>query len=153
MCLRWGWVFLERTRIFRGIQFTTHFIDFFVVDTKRFVGSTVNMILTRQTCGQLSSMSAGSKRQALENDFCEQICYMFLITKYEGDWDLGRCTFWVLAKRKARLRNAKFRFFLRATRKHVFFRKSPLRSGSLGTIYIFLMGTAALYRVCSTGLR
>jgi len=26
--LRWGWVFLERTRILSGIQFTTHFIDF-----------------------------------------------------------------------------------------------------------------------------
>jgi len=29
--LRWGWVFLERTQILSGIQFTTHFIDFFVV--------------------------------------------------------------------------------------------------------------------------
>jgi len=36
-------------------------------------------------------------------------------------------TFWVLA-RKEPLRNAKFQFFLRA--KHVFSRKSPLRSGS-----------------------
>jgi len=35
--LRWGWVFLERTRILSGIQFITHFIDFFVVETKRFV--------------------------------------------------------------------------------------------------------------------
>jgi len=32
--LKWGWVFLERTRILIGIQFTTHFIDFFVVETK-----------------------------------------------------------------------------------------------------------------------
>jgi len=31
--------FLERTRILRGIQCTTHFIDFFVVETKRFIGS------------------------------------------------------------------------------------------------------------------
>jgi len=53
--LRWGWVFLERTRILSGIQFTTHFIDFFVVETKRFVGSTVNVIFTRQTYGQRSS--------------------------------------------------------------------------------------------------
>ena len=36
------WVFLERTRILSGIQFTTHVIEFFVVETKRFVGSTVN---------------------------------------------------------------------------------------------------------------
>ena len=31
--LRWGWVFLERTRIFSGIQFTTYFIELFVVET------------------------------------------------------------------------------------------------------------------------
>jgi len=31
--LRWGWVFLERTRNLSGIQFTTHFIDCFVVQT------------------------------------------------------------------------------------------------------------------------
>jgi len=42
----WGWVFLERTRILSGIYFTTHFIEFFVVETKRFVGSFVNVILT-----------------------------------------------------------------------------------------------------------
>ena len=29
-----------------------HFIDFCVVETKRLVGSTLNVILTRQTCGQ-----------------------------------------------------------------------------------------------------
>jgi len=63
--LRWGWVFLERTRILSGIQFTTHFIDFFVVETKRFVSSTVNVILTRQTCGQRSSRAAESKRPAI----------------------------------------------------------------------------------------
>jgi len=129
---RWGWVFLERTQILSGIQYTTHFIDFFVVETKRFVGSSVNVILTRQTCGQLSSRAAESKRWALENYFPEWICYMFLMSKCwassSRDWDLGRCTFWVLAKRE-KLRNAKFRFFLRA--KHVFFRKSLLRSGSL----------------------
>jgi len=43
--LRWGWVFFEQTRIFSGIQLTTHFIEFFVVDTKRFVGNFVNVIL------------------------------------------------------------------------------------------------------------
>ena len=41
--LRWGWVFLERTQILSGIHFTTHFIDFFVVETKRFVSSSVAM--------------------------------------------------------------------------------------------------------------
>jgi len=48
--LRWGWVFLERTRILSGIQFTTYFIEIFVVEMKRFVGSFVHVILTRQTC-------------------------------------------------------------------------------------------------------
>ena len=32
--LRWGWVFLERMRILSGIQFTTHFIEIFVMETK-----------------------------------------------------------------------------------------------------------------------
>ena len=66
---RWGWVFLERTRILSGIQFTTHFIESFVVETKRFVSSFVNVILTRQTCGQRSSRPAESKRRALGNYF------------------------------------------------------------------------------------
>jgi len=126
--LSWGGVFLERTWILSGIQFTTHFVEIFVVETKRFVGSTVNVILTRQTCGQRSSRDAESKRRALGNCFYDWICYMFLISKCRGNWDLGRCTFWVLAKREP-LRNAKFRFCGRLG--ITFFRKSPLRSGSL----------------------
>jgi len=57
--------FLNWTRILSGIQFTTYIIVFFVVEMKRFSGSTVNVILTRQTCGQLSSSAAESKRRAL----------------------------------------------------------------------------------------
>jgi len=90
--LRWGWVFLERTRILSGIQFTTHCIEIFVVETKRFGGSFVNVILTRQTCGQRLSRTAESKRRALGNYFFERICYMFLISKCRGDRDLGLCT-------------------------------------------------------------
>ena len=86
--VRWGWVFLERTRILSGIQFTTNFIEFFVVETKRFVGSFVNVILTRQT----SSRDAERKRRALRDYFPERICYMFLISKCRGDRDLGLCT-------------------------------------------------------------
>jgi len=71
MYVRLGWVFLERTRILSGIQFTTHFIEIFVVDTKRFVGSFVNVILTRPTRGQRSSRAAESKHQALGNYFSE----------------------------------------------------------------------------------
>jgi len=90
--LRWDWVFLERTHILSGIQFTTHFIEFFVVETKRFVDSTINVILTRQTCGQRSSRAAESKRRALGNYFFERICYMFLIPNCRGDQDLALCT-------------------------------------------------------------
>jgi len=61
--IRWGWVFLERTRILKGIHFTTYFIEIFVVETKQFVGSFVHVILTRQTCGQRSSRAAESKRR------------------------------------------------------------------------------------------
>ena len=67
------WVFLERTQILSGIQFTTNFVDFLVVETKllletkRFFGSFVNVILTRQTCSQRSSRTAESKRRALGN--------------------------------------------------------------------------------------
>ena len=69
--LRWGWVFLEQTRILSGIQFTTHFIEIFVVQTKQFVGSLLQVILTRQTGGQRSSKAAESKRRAIGNYFPE----------------------------------------------------------------------------------
>ena len=62
--LRWGWFFLEGTRILSGIQFPRHFIEFVVVETKQFVGDNVNVILTRQICGQRSSMSAACLRHA-----------------------------------------------------------------------------------------
>jgi len=143
-CLRRGWVFLERTWIHSGIQFTTHFIEIFVVQTKRFIGSPLNVILTRQTCSQRSSRAAESIRRALGNHFSERIYYMFLMSKCREDRDLGLCTFWVLAKREA-LRNAKYRFFLRA--KHVFSRKSPLRSCSffVSTQKVHTPGSSLLY--------
>jgi len=106
-------------------------VEFLVVETKWFAGSSVNVILTQPTCGQRSNRAAESKRRALEKHYSERISHMFLISKCRGDWDLGLCTFWALAKRKP-LRNAKFRFFLRAI--HVFFesrQKSSLRSGFL----------------------
>jgi len=70
-----------------------------------------------QGCGK-QKPSAGKKNS-------ERICYMFQVSKCRWDWDLGLCTFWVLAKRDL-LRNGKFPFFLRA--KHVIFRRSPLHS-------------------------
>ena len=113
----------------------------FLCGNETFVGSTVNVILTRQTCSQCSSRAADSKRQELENKFSETICYIFLITKCRGDSDLGRCTFWVLVKRKP-LYNAKFWFFLRA--KHVFFLflKVPKKytDQDLSLVYILILG-------------
>ena len=61
------------------------FHRFLIAETKRFVGSSVNVILTRQTCGQRSSRAAESKHRALENHFTEWICYMFLMSKCRGD--------------------------------------------------------------------
>jgi len=80
------------------------------VETKRFVGSFVNVILTRQTCGQRSSRAAESKRRALGNYFSERICYVFLISKCRGDSDLDLCTTLALAKRDSEpQRNGKIR--------------------------------------------
>jgi len=36
---RWGWIIFQRMRILSEIQFTMHFIESVVVETKRFVGS------------------------------------------------------------------------------------------------------------------
>ena len=120
-------MFIERTRILGGIQFTTHFIDFFVVETKRFVCSFVNVILTRQTCGQRSSRAAESKRPALADYFSERICYMLLISKCRGDRDLRLCTTSVLAFGDS-MRSGDFR------KRNVFRRRKnrvlPLRWGS-----------------------
>ena len=71
-----------------------------VVETKRFVGRSVSVIFTLQTCGQRLSRVAESKRWALENHFPEWIFYTFLMSKCKGGWDLDQCTFWVLAKRE-----------------------------------------------------
>jgi len=74
------------------------------VETKRFVGSFVNVILTRQACSQRSSRVAESKRRALGNYFPERMCCIFPVSKCRE----GLCTFWVLAKREL-LRNGDFR--------------------------------------------
>ena len=74
----------------------------FVVETNRFVSSTVNVNLTRQTCGQCTSRAAESKRRALENHFSEWICYTFPMSECREYWNLGLCTNSVLAKREPR---------------------------------------------------
>jgi len=79
--LRYGWVFLEQMWILSGIQFTTHFIEIFMVETKRFVGSFVHVILMRQTCGQRSNKDVESKRQALGTYFSRANLLCFPNTK------------------------------------------------------------------------
>jgi len=127
--LRWGWVFLKRTQILSRIQFTRHFIEFIVVETKQFVGSNVNVILMRQTCGQRSSTEGcGKQTPSARNRFPERICYMFLVSKCIKAWDLDLCNFWVPAKREP-LRSGDSR------KKTCFARRKnqnlALRSGSL----------------------
>ena len=106
--LRRGWIFLERTRVLSGIQFTRHFIEFVVVETKELVCSNINVILTRQTCDQHSGISiCKSNRRALACCISERFCYMFLISKYRES-DLGLRTISGLAKRMP-LRGGDFR--------------------------------------------
>jgi len=85
--LRWGWVFLERTRILSGIQFTRHFIQFIVAGTKKFVGSNVNVILTRQNLEPALEHVCEKQRPSARKLFHEAICHMFLISRCRGDYN------------------------------------------------------------------
>ena len=126
--LRWGWAFLKRKRILSRFQFSRLFIEFVLVETKQSVGSNPNMILTRQTYGQLSSTASGSTRWALAFYFSIPICYMFLISKHRSKSDLGLCTTSVLLKRIP-LRIGEFR--LKNVSGLKFRRNLQMRSGIL----------------------
>jgi len=101
-----------RTCVFAGIQFTKHFIEFLLVEMNQLFGSDSNVILTRQTCGHLTSRVAGVKRQALALYSPVRLWYVFLISKCRGESDLDLCMTLVLAKRK-QLRSSDFRRILR----------------------------------------
>ena len=141
-------MFLNKTRILSGIQFTTHFIEFLVVETRRFVGSNVNVILMQQTCGQRSSMAAESKRRALGNHFPEKIWNMFYVSKYRGDWDLGLCTTSALAL-EGQMSDGKIWQKRVATQEKLDFITSVLQAQvlklctelDLSLIYILILGT------------
>jgi len=60
---RWGWVFLERTQTLSRIQFTTYFVELVVAETKQFVSSNQNVMLTRQTCGQRRRLEHVCRKQ------------------------------------------------------------------------------------------
>ena len=125
--LRRGWIFLERTRVLSGIQFTRHFIEFVVVETKELVCSNINVILTRQTCDQHSGISiCKSNRRALACCFSERLCYMFLISKYRES-DLGLRTISGSKKNAA----AGWRLQIKKSFSSKIRRKSALRSGNL----------------------
>jgi len=64
------WVFLERTQILSGIQFTTHFIELFVVETRRFVGSFVNTANLRHPNNDCTPVRALGSKNALAKS-CE----------------------------------------------------------------------------------
>ena len=66
------------------------FHRFLVVETKRFVGSFVNVILTRQTCGKPAAnlqpaleQGCGKQTQSAKKLFFT--CYIFLMSKCKGD--------------------------------------------------------------------
>jgi len=58
-------ILFKRMCVFSGVQFTRHFIEFILVETKQNVSINSNVILTRQTYGERSGMAAASKRRAL----------------------------------------------------------------------------------------
>jgi len=118
--------------VFSGFQFTRHFIEFVVVETKQTVSSNSNVILTRQTCGQGSGMAAGGKHRALAFYFPVRICYMFLVSKCRGGSNLGFCMISVVEK-KMLLRSADFQFKNVFGRRIPSRRNLPLRSGLAST--------------------
>ena len=125
--LRSGWVFLERARILGEIQFTAHFIGFFVVETKRFVSSFVDVVLMRQACGRRSGGTAEGERQALGDCFSERVCCMCLMSECVGGGRSGSVRgFGTCVWRTA----AQWQNLIFPPSKHVCFQKSPLRIGS-----------------------
>jgi len=118
----------QKERILTGIQLARHFIKFAIAETREFVGSNANVILTRHTCGQRSSRAAGSKHRALGNYFSMRICYKFPISQCRGEPDLGLCTTSVLAKKML----LRIRKSWQVLRSNTFSnRKLPPRSGIL----------------------
>jgi len=69
------------------------------METNRLVGSNPIIMLPRQTCGQRSSMTTGSKHRARACYLCIWFRYTFLLSKFRRESDLGLCTFsiWVCA--------------------------------------------------------
>ena len=60
-----GFASCQQRRTLGELQFTAPFIEFVFVETNRLLGSNANVILTRQKCGQRSSMAVASKRREI----------------------------------------------------------------------------------------
>jgi len=71
------------------------------VETKKLVCINSNVIMTRQTCSQRSSMAAESKRRALAFYFSMRTWCMFPMSKCRGESDWSPCTFPVLCEKNA----------------------------------------------------
>jgi len=99
------------------------------VETKRFVGSTVNVMLTWQTCSQRSSRAAGSKRRALAFYVSIRIWYMFWESNCKGESDLGLCTCTTCQKIAA----AQCRLPTNFAAKHVFYSEVGTAQPGLGS--------------------
>jgi len=100
--LRWGWVFL--------IFFT---LSLRLISKTRLPHPILVAVIIYGTRFDLRD----SKCRALQNKCFMRICYMFLISKCRGDWELGLKTTSGVAFREP-LHNGKIRFFLRT---HIFF--------------------------------
>jgi len=123
--LRWGWVFLKRKWNLSGIQFTTHFIELFVVETKRFVCSIVNVSWR----GKPAASARARLRKANAERWEISLSSEFSICSQ----NIEETETWVCAQlRDFRLNNrsamAKSNFSCVET--SLFFQKSPLRCGS-----------------------
>ena len=73
-----GWIgYFSNERGFSAQSSLQRISSNFFLKTKRFVCSSVNVILMRQTCGQRSSWAVESKRRAPDNYFPEWIAISF----------------------------------------------------------------------------
>jgi len=82
----------------------------------------------QQTCSHCSSMSVRSKRRVLEKYFLKRICQIFLILKCRGS-ESRSVHFWGTCEKRTATQCQILIF--PACQNSFFFRKSPLRSGSL----------------------
>jgi len=94
-----------------GIYFTKQIFIFVFVENvmNKLVGSNPTVMYLRETCGQRSSIAAGSKLRVLAFYFLMQFCCMLSISKCREESHPGLCSFLGLAK-AMQLRDGDFEF-------------------------------------------